>query len=453
MKNNRSLQALREICDSNSIEVRAELAKNGIPYEPEGNDKSCIAAHRADLRRMVNSIRDKANALTRVHGKWTDVQEAEADKLGKLLDALTAHIDICNIQLEMMDSPSCRASGQNGDSNSTMKAMRNSADFSSYYVKYNRGSDDGEIGIADFLRGVANMTTTPAVRNALSVGTDTAGGFSVPSRLMPGILSALIPVSSLMQAGAGIVPIEDGAKSFTTAAINAIPTAAWRAESGTLATSDPTFRAVSATPRSLAFQFKVSRELLADGQNIAEALYIAIAQAFAKELDRVGLLGSGTAPEPRGVLNTSGIQSVTNGANGAALAGYANLFSAVQAILQADAPMPTAAIMSPRSLVKLGGLADTTTQPLRVPSMLESMKLIATSQISNALTVGSSSDCSQIFVGDFTNLYFMMRENVSVQVLNELYAATGEIGFACHMRADVVLTYPAAFCAVTGVRP
>lgn len=164
------------------------------------------------------------------------------------------------------------------------------------------------------------------------------------------------------------------------------------------------------------------------------------------------MLGTGTAPEPRGVLNTAGIQSVTNGANGATLAGYANIFSAAQAILQADAPMPTAAIMSPRSLIKLGGLADSTGQPLRIPGMLEPVKMIATSQISNTLTVGTSTDCSQIFVGDFTNLFFMMRESLSVQVLNELYAGTGEIGFACHMRVDVVLTYPAAFAAVTGVR-
>lgn len=337
----------------------------------------------------------------------------------------------------------------------SMKAMRTRADFAKHYKTPEQSGSgyDGEIGIADFLRGVANMNTTQSVRNALSVGTDTAGGFSVPSRLMPGILSALVPVSSLLQAGAGIVPLEDGAKSFTTAAINSIPTAAWRVEAGALATSDPTFRAVTATPRSCSFQFKISRELLADGQNITEALYTAIAQSFAKELDRVGLLGSGTAPEPRGVLNTVGIQAVSNGANGASLASYANLFSAMQAILQADAPMPTAAIMSPRSLVKLGGLADTTTQPMRVPAMLESMKMIGTSQISNTLTVGTSTDCSQIFVGDFTNLYFMMREAISVQVLNELYAATGEIGFACHMRADVVLTYPAAFAAVTGVRP
>ena len=331
------------------------------------------------------------------------------------------------------------------------RVMRNKSDFEAHYQKQSNDPDDA-MNIADMLRGVANMSTSPAVRNALSSGTDSAGGFTVPSSLMPGILAAMVPVSSLLQAGAGFVALEEGAKSFTTAAVSTIPTAAWRAEAGTLATSDPAFRAVVATPRSLSFQFRVSRELLADGVNIKDALNNAIAQSFARELDRAGLRGTGTSPEPRGVLNTVGIQAVTNGANGLALGGYANLFSATQAILAADAPMPTAAIMSPRSLIKLGGLLDTTNQPLRVPGLLDPLKLIATSQVPNNLTVGTSTDCSEIYVGDFSSLYFAMREAVSVQFLAELYAGTGEIGFACHLRADVVLTYPAAFAAITGVR-
>jgi HK97 family phage major capsid protein len=90
---------------------------------------------------------------------------------------------------------------------------------------------------------------------------------------------------------------------------------------------------------------------------------------------------------------------------------------------------------------------------LRVPGLLEGVKLIGTSQISNALTVGTSTDCTQMFVGDFTKMYFAMRESVSIQLLNELYAATGELGFVCHVRADVVVQYPAAFAAITGIRP
>lgn len=330
------------------------------------------------------------------------------------------------------------------------QVLRNRKDFERHYEGRQNGGDD--FTITDWLRGVANIKARPEVRNALSTGTDAAGGFSVPSRLMPGILSAMAPVSSLMQAGVGIVPLEDGAKTFSTAAMNTIPTAAWRLESGALATSDPAFRAVTAAPKSLSFMFKISRELLADGQNLTEALYTVIAQSFAKELDRAGLRGTGVNPEPRGILNTTGIQSVTNGANGAALTNYANFFSGVQSLLNANAPMPTAAIMSPRSLVKLGGLVDTTNQPLKTPSMLEGVKLIATSQIPDNLTVGTSTDCSEIYLADFSNMYFAMRESVSVQLLSELYASTGELGFACHVRADVVLTYPAAFSVVTGVR-
>lgn len=421
-------------------------AKHGVPEAanfsnrvPDGPD--------ADLHEMRKTVRRAINKIT------DSIKPSEYDD--NTTDAIVfagSVISAVNQAFERKED-AAHFFGKKQSAIDSMHVLRNTADFNKHYGVEQNGRDEGEIGIADFLRGVGNLRTSPAVQNALSVGTDASGGFAVPSRLMPGILGALVPVSSLLQAGAGIVPLDDGGKSFTTAAINAIPTAAWRAEAGALATSDPTFRAVVATPRSLAFQFKISRELLADGKNITEALYTAIAQAFAKELDRVGLLGTGTAPEPRGILNTSGIQTVTNGAAGAALASYANLFSAVQAILQADAPMPTAAIMSPRSLVKLGGLTDSTGQPLRVPGMLEPMKMIGTSQVPNDLTVGTSTDCSQIFVGDFTNLNFMMRENVSIQALNELHAATGEIGFACHMRADVVLTYPAAFAVVTGVRP
>jgi HK97 family phage major capsid protein len=252
-----------------------------------------------------------------------------------------------------------------------------------------------------------------------------------------------------------VVAMEEGAKSVTFAALNTIPTAAWRLEAGNVATSDPAFRSVVVAPKSLAFMFKISRELLADSPNLQDALLTVIGQAFAKEIDRVGLLGTGTNPEPRGLLNTSGIQSVTNGAAGASLATtkFANLFTATQAILAADAPMPTAAIMSPRSLIGLGQLADSTGQPLRTPDMLNGIKLIASSQVPNNLTVTTSTDCSEIFVGDFSKLFIMSRENMSVQLLREAYAGTGELAFVCHARIDIAVQYAAAFAAITGVRP
>ena len=221
-----------------------------------------------------------------------------------------------------------------------------------------------------------------------------------------------------------------------------------------MAASDPAFRNVPAVPQSLAFVIKLSRELLADAANLEPALLTAIGQAFAKEIDRVGLRGSGSAPEPLGLLNTSGIQAVGNGVNGASIAttAYANFISVIQALLAADAPSPNAFIMNPRSLTTLAGLLDSQNNARRAPPMVSDIPFLATSQIPVNLTVGTSSDCSEIYAGDFTKMVYVMRERPSIMLAKELYAANGQVGFICHARLDVAVMYPAAFAVVTGVR-
>ena len=370
------------------------------------------------------------------------------------IDNLLNQIEAVDGQLDVVKASADRSvpawKNENGDD---LKVLRNAVDIRNHFAqKGETNRPENNVRLDDFVRGVAGMRSSTAVQNSLSTGTDTSGGYLLPTVVMAEILQALVPASSLLSAGAGILPLEQGAKSFTTVAVDSIPTAAWRLESGTVNMSDPAFRAVVAAPKSLAFYFKISRELLADASNLTAALTIAIAQSFARELDRAGLLGSGTAPEPRGIANTPGISLVANGANGAALANYSNFFSGMNSILSLNAPTPTAAIMSPRSLTKLGGLIDTTNQPVTVPLMLQPMRMLTTTAIPNNLTVGTSTDCSQIFLGDFSKLVFAMREQMSIQMLDQTFATTGEVGFMCHCRADVMLQYPAAFAIVNGVR-
>lgn len=401
-----------------------------------------------DGRKLARQAVNKMQAQAGLIDAWSEEDHLAISHGAALVAAIDAMLDDADDDGQPSGDRWTLSDGR------IINVLRTPEQIRSHYARREQLNDAESIGLADFFRGVAGHKSTPAVRNALSVGTDTAGGYSVPSLVMPTILEALAPASSLLSAGAGLVPLEDGAKTFTTAAINALPTAAWRAENGNVSESDPTFRGVVATPRSLAFFFKVSRELLADSPNMDQALRIAIAQAFAKELDRAGLRGSGTAPEPRGILNTSGIQAVTNGANGASIAttAYANFVSGAQALLAADAPMPTAAIMAPRSLTTIGGLLDTTNQPRQRPDLLRDVRFLTTSQIPTNLTVGTSTDCSEIYMGDFTRMAFMLREQMSVQLLVERFADAGQVGFLCHVRADVVLQYPAAFAVVTGVR-
>jgi hypothetical protein len=50
-------------------------------------------------------------------------------------------------------------------------------------------------------------------------------------------------------------------------------------------------------------------------------------------------------------------------------------------------------------------------------------------------------------------MIYFMRESTSIQVLRELHVGTGEIGFACHTRLNVVATYPKTLALVTSVKP
>lgn len=309
--------------------------------------------------------------------------------------------------------------------------------------------------LGDFVRGVAGMRTTESVRNALSVGTDGSGGYAVPSILWPDFVDALVPVSSVLSAGARVIKLDQAAKSFRLARVATVPTAAWRSEAGAVAESDPSFSALDLTPQSLAFYFKISRELLADSPNVDAMLQRAIVQAIAKAIDAAALRGSGTPPEIRGLSNISGIGSVTNGAAGTALATikWSNLTSAVQTIMEANGPMPTAAIMAPRTLVGFGALADSTAQPLQRPSLLDPVQFIATSALPVNETVGGSTDCSSMYVGDFREFVIGLREDVSILVTKELHAGNAQVGFYVHSRVDVGCLHPASFVKVTGIRP
>lgn len=405
-----------------------------------------------ELCETLQTINTNIDGFKRKHTNELDAMRSEIGDQTSAVNDVKRSLDKIETKLAR---PGAFAGGDSTASDpdaSDTTVMRTPADFERRYARQSTGPEDGRTTLADFARGVAGIRTTEAVKASLAVGTDSAGGFAVPDRVMASIFSAMVPESSLMQAGVGFVELEEGSKSVTSVVTNAIPEAAWRNELGPIAAADATFLGVVAVPRSLACVVRISRELLADANGMEEALRLAIAQGFAKEVDRVGLRGSGTAPEPRGLLNTVGVNSVSQGTDGTTLASYAPVLAGMLAIRNENGPMPTAAIFAPRSTFGLAGLVDTTGQPIQKPEMVKQLKLLDTSQIPVDLTVGTSTDCSEIYIGDFKRMYFLIRENVSVQLLREKYSDTGEIGFLCHARLDVVIPYPKAFAIVTGVR-
>ena len=312
--------------------------------------------------------------------------------------------------------------------------------------------DDGRLGginFGDIVRAMATGKATPEIRNSLSEGTDSQGGYTVPAILLPGLIDKMRAQQTVVRAGARFVLLDS--MKTTLARLDSDPVAAWRNENAAVANSDAVFSAVVLQPRSLAVIVQLSMELLEDSINLNEAMQRAFSGSFAVELDRVALYGSGTAPEPRGIFNTSGIASVSMGANGAALTNFDPFIDAWQALADANSPEPTAAIMAPRTSAKIAKLKDTQNQPMRKPPLLEALPMYSTTSTPITQTQGSSSVASAIIVGDYRQLLFGIRADLRIQLLRELYAATGQYAFLCHLRADVAVEHPAAFCKIIGV--
>ena len=295
-----------------------------------------------------------------------------------------------------------------------------------------------------YLRAMVVGAKTETERRALAEGTDSAGGFTVPAVVSAELIDALRAASVAVQAGARTVPLTSATNSI--AAIASDPTPAWRSENAAVAESDPTFRAVTFTPRSLAVLVKVSRELIEDSLNLETELPRLLSAALATELDRVALLGSGTAPEPEGIANVTGIGTSALSAD---LTTYAPFLTARTAILTANAGPATAVILHPRDEGTMAGLTDTTGQPLMAPDVLRQIPWLTTTAI--PVDGGTGSDESTIFVGNFAHLMIGLRTSLRVELLRETFAGNLQYGFLAHMRADVAVAHAGAFYTVTAV--
>lgn len=288
-------------------------------------------------------------------------------------------------------------------------------------------------------------------RRVLSEGTDSAGGFLTPELLAAQVIDLVRKKGRVFQAGASVVPIESDVQSIPRIATGVA--AAWRNENAAIAESDQIFERVTFRPKSLAVLVRLSEELFADMvAGGAAAIQNDIVQALALEVDRVVLRGSGTAPEPRGIVNQTGVNLVAfGGANGATPSDYGFLVDGVAAVRD-DNGDPDAILYSSRTQTQLDKFEDSTGQPLQSPRSISELPHFVTNQIPNNLTVGTSTDCTEVYTGVWPEALVGFRSSVQLKLLSERYADVGQIALRAMLRADVQLAHPALFAVVQGVR-
>jgi HK97 family phage major capsid protein len=183
-----------------------------------------------------------------------------------------------------------------------------------------------------YLRGIATANWDGAEHErALSEATIGAGGALVPSPLSSRVIDLARNATRVFQAGAITVPMTS--QTLALARLTSEGAPAWKTENAAITAADMVFDRVTFTARTLVRLITLSVELFEDADPSSEDV---IARSFAGqmavELDRVALLGTGTAPEPRGVLNQSGVTLTAHGANGTAITNYDWWLDAIGAV-------------------------------------------------------------------------------------------------------------------------
>jgi HK97 family phage major capsid protein len=286
-------------------------------------------------------------------------------------------------------------------------------------------------------------------QRALSEGTLTAGGHMVPTPIAAQVIDLARNKMRVIQAGAVTVPMESATLKIPRLTTEGSP--AWHAENAAITDVDLVFDTVTFTSRTLTRLVKISIELVDDAPAQTEGVIAnSFAEQVAVELDRVALRGSGTAPEPRGVLNQSGITVTTHGANGALLTNYDFWLDAVGAVRNSNFE-PNAHIQAPRSSTSLSKLKETSTLAYMAPPA-NMLPMLTTKQLPVNLTVGTSTDCSEVYTAEWANLLIGMRTDFRLLPLRERFIDNGQYGFLAWLRADVQLAQPAAFVVDTGIR-
>jgi HK97 family phage major capsid protein len=308
-----------------------------------------------------------------------------------------------------------------------------------------------DVGLGRFIGALLEGPKNDLERRAVAEGSVSTGGAFLPAPLASEIIDHASVENVAFRAGVRAVPM--ATKTMRMAKLISDPVPAWRAENALIAESDPVFGDMTMGAKSLAVRFVVSRELLEDTPNMDALLRSTMAAGFARGLDAAIFFGTGTSNQPLGLANTSGLQSVSMGTNGAALTGYSPFLDAMLALQTANEGKVDTIVLAPRTNRVIAGLVDAQGQPLQPPPVLAGVPILSTMGIPIDQTQGTAVNATSAFLGDFSQVLVGIRTSLQITVLNERFAEYGQVGLIGWLRADVQVARPGALAKIIGIKP
>ncbi len=292
------------------------------------------------------------------------------------------------------------------------------------------------------------------VRNALSVGENEAGGYTVPDEFHRQLLQAL-EENNIFRTLAHVIRTNSGTRTIPIAADNG--KASWVEEGNAIGESDLTFSVQTLSAYKLACAIRVSNELLHDSAfDIAGHIATRFGVRFGNAEEDAFINGKGvsadptvTPSEPTGILTTLATPSVlTANASTISFDDVYKLFYALKAPYRQKAKF----LCNETALLQLMLLKDGNGQYIWKPG-IEIGKpdtilghQVYTSTYMPAIEGVAAIDAGKtvLLFGDFSYYWIADRTNRTMKRLNERYAEYDQVGFIGTQRVDGKLILPEA---------
>jgi len=305
-------------------------------------------------------------------------------------------------------------------------------------MKTGRATDEYK---AAFWKALRNKNSFD-VQNALQIGTDSEGGYLAPDEFERTLIQAL-EEENLFRSLAKIISTSSGDRKIPVVATKG--TASWVDEEAPIPESDDSFGLVSIGAYKLATMIKVSEELLNDSVFNLESY---IAKEFARRIgakeEEAFFIGDGSG-KPTGIFNATG--GATLGVTAASATAITvdevmDLFYSLKSPYRKNATF----VMNDATVKAIRKLKDGSGQYIWTPSITAGTPdtILNRPVKTSAYVPTIASTAKSIAFGDFGYYWVADRQGRSFQRLNELYAATGQVGFKATQRVDGKLILPEA---------
>lgn len=280
----------------------------------------------------------------------------------------------------------------------------------------------------------------------------TLSGNTVTADDVRPIAESLKPAMVLAQSG---VQVDDfsGYGDLVYPIETTAPVASYVAEGGAISASDPTVTPYTAQTHTATALVKVSRQLLASGNNVDEYIERSIANQVGLQMENAFFANANISNAPTALSQVSGVTDIISDANGRTLTNYDELVDLKKTLRNANANGKVNFYMSPNVMGGYAKLKDANDQPLVPASFIfeEYNDAFVTSQIPNDLTKGTGTDLSTIFAFSPDAVRIAIKQNVVLR-LDERYADELAVGMLAYVFHDIIVVRPSAVAMARGIK-